>query len=529
MTKLFPLFKKWVPGWLVSVLLFITIMPSMVLFFLPLANINAAAGHYGGEPADIQFAVALFYSGYAGFYALERRFFSYLATKEYFIVFSVLQILLATGCYLTNEVFVLFPLRFIQGMLFACMVNLSLSLMFTRLHSERAREVGYSVFFCLLLVAMPFNNLITADSIDSFNFNLVYKWTIFSYLPGLVMLMISMNNVRLNVRFPLYQLDWQSFVLLSVPLCLFGYVMIYGQEYYWLEDSRISLSIVTGVILLFIFFMRQSSSKRPYIHNGVFASRNFNLSLLLLLILYVCRFASGITNTFFSSSLGFDPMHVSYINVCNIVGVVVGVAVSCFLIVRKKSVRLIWMSGFLLLLAFHFMMLFLFNPEANAGNFFVPLFLQGMGVGMLLVPIIVYTIASVSPAVAPSAAAVCLIARYAGFAGSIGIVNYFELYGRSRHYNAFQDKLTALDYSVHNKLAGGAGKLHANGLLHSQTTPGSDKLLVKAVNVQTQLRFAMDYYEMMCWLLIGTLLFIAFFPYLNRTMVYLKARMLSPI
>jgi hypothetical protein len=251
--------------------------------------------------------------------------------------------------------------------------------------------------------------------------------------------------------------------------------------------------------------------------------------LLLLLILYICRFASGVTNTFFSLSLGFDPMHGSYINTCNIAGIVAGVGLSCCLIVQKKSIRLIWLAGFLLLFVFHFMMLFLFNPEANPGNFFIPLFLQGMGVGMLLVPIIVYTIASVPTVMAPSAAAVCLIARYAGFAGSIGIVNYFELYGRSRHYNAFQDKLTALDYSVHHKLAAGAGKLHANGLLHTETIGGSDKLLVKAVNVQTQIRFAIDYYEMMCWLLVATLLLIAFFPYLTRTIVYIKARMLSPI
>ncbi len=60
-------------------------------------------------------------------------------------------------------------------MLFACTVNLSLTLMFTRLRSERAREVSFSVFFGLLLCAMPFNNLVTADLIDAYNFNVVIK------------------------------------------------------------------------------------------------------------------------------------------------------------------------------------------------------------------------------------------------------------------------------------------------------------------------------------------------------------------
>ena len=64
MSKFIPIFKSWVPDWLIKVILFIVLLPSMVLFFLPLSNVNAAAGHYGCEPYDIQFAVVLFYVGY---------------------------------------------------------------------------------------------------------------------------------------------------------------------------------------------------------------------------------------------------------------------------------------------------------------------------------------------------------------------------------------------------------------------------------------------------------------------------------
>src|SRR5438270_13983060 len=105
MDNAFPIFRNWVPEWLVKVILFIVILPSLVLFFLPMANINAAAGYYGSEPLDIQFAVALFYAGYVGFYSLERRFFSFLATKEYFIIFTFLQILTALICYHIRELY----------------------------------------------------------------------------------------------------------------------------------------------------------------------------------------------------------------------------------------------------------------------------------------------------------------------------------------------------------------------------------------------------------------------------------------
>lgn len=526
--KAIPIFKRWVPEWWVKVILFLLVLPSLVLFFLPMANINAAAGYYGSEPADIQFAVALFYAGYVGFYSLERRFFTYLATREYFILFTFLQMLSALICYHSREVYILFPVRFFQGMLFSCTVNLSLALMFTRLRSERAREISFSVFFGLLLCALPFNNLVTAGLIDAFNFNIVYKAAVFSYLPCLVLLLLTMNNVRLQVKFPLSKLDWQSFALYSIALCLFGYIMIFGQEYYWLADGRIRYSVlgIAGIAVLYV--LRQRAMKRPYIDLRTFRFRNFRIGLLVLFVMYICRFASGITNNYFTSVLRFDPMHLSYINVFNLAGLVAGVIIACTMTLMQKRIRHIWLPGFLLLLVFHVQMYFLFDVQADPFNYFLPLFVQGLGVGMIMVPTIIYAISAVPVSLGVSASAVCLAVRYLGFVVSIGIINYLELYGKSRHYNAFQDRLTATSPLVREALRKQAGHLTARGLEHAQSVRGGYKLLIGDINRQGQLRFAMDYYEWMALLITGTLLLIALFPYLNRTAVLLRSRRLSP-
>ncbi len=528
MDNIVPIFRSWAPEWLVKIILFLLLLPSIVLFFLPLANINAAAGYYGSEPADIQFAVALFYAGYVGFYSLERRFFTYLATREYFILFTFLLIATSFICYHTQELYILFPVRFIQGMLFSSTVNLSLALMFTRLHSERAREISFSVFFGLLLCAIPFNNFVTADLIDTYNFNIVYKGALFSYLPCLVLLLLTMNNIRLNVRFPLYKLDWQSFFIYSAALCLFGYVMIYGQEYYWLGDQRIRYSVIAIAGLAILYMLRQKSMKRPYIDLRTFRFRNFKVGLLVLFVMYICRFASGITNGFFANVLHFDPMHVSYINLFNLLGLITGVVVACCMTLQKKRIRYTWLPGFLLLLIFHGSMFFLFDVQADEHNYFIPLFIQGLGVGMIMVPTIVYSISSVPVSLGASASAICLAIRYLGFCVSIGIINYFELFSRSRHYNAFQDHLTKIDPVVRQTIQTQSQRLVANGLAPGPAAKASNKFLVSSINAQGQLRFAMDYYELMSLIIAATLLLIALFPYLNRTAVYLRSRRLSP-
>lgn len=88
--------------------------------------------------------------------------------------------------------------------------------------------------------------------------------------------------------------------------------------------------------------------------------------------------------------------------------------------------------------------------------------------------------------------------------------------------------MTVLNPAVKNILSKQAGKLSAKGMNKDQIIKASDKLLLKKVEDQSLLRFNMDYYEMMSWLLFTTLLLILLFPYLNKTILHLKSRRLSP-
>lgn len=522
------LFKEWVPEWLIKVVLFIVLLPSMVLFFLPMTNIAAAAGNTGIETYDIFFSVVLFYAGYVSFFTLERRFFSYLATKEYFIIITIVQIITSYICYVTHEVMVLFVVRFIQGMAFTMTVNLSLSLIYSRLRSSRARVIGYSIFFGMLVAMIPFNNFATAEIVDSFNFNFLYKCAIFSYLPSLLFIYLFMNNVRLDVKFPLYQLDWASFILYAAALCLFGYTMVYGQQYYWLEDSRILWSVGSIVVLLSLFLLRQWRSKRPYFDLEAFRYRNFWIGAVVILIFYICRFALGITTTYFQAVLKLDPIHVSYITLINIGGIIIGVVLSAVFVLQRRPVRLLWIYGFSLLLLYHGWMIFLFTTQANEDNFYIPLLIQGLGVGLLMTPSIIFMVSSVPERLSVTSAGMCLFMRCAGFYISLGLMNYFELYAKSKHFNTF------LYHTVPNSPVAvqATGRyntmLTSHGARHDYAGEAANKLIVNAINAQNHIRYAIDYYEMLAIVLVFTILLVGLFPYINRTMLTLSKKQPSP-
>ncbi|MCR6639019.1 MAG: hypothetical protein NVV82_08570 [Sporocytophaga sp.] len=522
------LFKEWVPEWLVKITLFMVLLPGLILFFLPLTNLNASAGNTGMETYDVYYSVVLFYAGYASFFSLERRFFSFLAAKEYFVIITFIQLLSSYICFVTDKTLVLFVFRFIQGMAFTMTVNLALALIFMRLHSERARTIGYSIFFGMLVCMIPFNNFATSEIVDSFNFNTLYKCVMYSYLPALGLLLLLMNDVRLNVRFPLYKLDWQSFLLYAVFLCLVGYIMVYGQQYYWLDDPVIRKCVIMIFIILVLFIIRQAFAKRPYFNMEIFRYRNFKVGLLLMLIFYICRFAFGITTNYFQFVLKFDPINIGFITLLNIVGIVSGVIISCVFVLAKRPIRLLWIYGFSILLVFHFWMIWLFTPQANESEFFIPLILQGLGVGLIMTPTIIYVVSSVPEKYSASAAGICLLIRCFGFYLSIALINYFELLSKGTHYNTFQDHVSRQNPVLIQAIHKITHMLSIHGASVANTTRMTNKMLVSSLNVQTQIRFSIDYYELMCVLLVFTIILVALFPYINRTIMALTRKQPSP-
>ena len=72
-------------------------------------------------------------------------------------------------------------------------------------------------------------------------------------------------------------------------------------------------------------------------------------------------------------------------------------------------------------------------------------------------------------------------------------------------------------------IAGIEKQRHQHGSRMANTLKIANRLLVKNINAQAQIRFTMDYYEMISWLLLFTVLLVTLFPYLNRTVIYLRS------
>ncbi len=522
------LFRKWVPGWVAKIILFALLLPNMIMFFLPLANEDVAAGYYGIEPNDVQFTISLYYAGFASFYCLERRFYSYFTSKQYFIQFQLFQLLCCYLLFSSQILLVVFIVRFIQGMLFASAVNLYLSIATGFMKSFRAKEVAYSLFFGMLLCTSSFNNLITADLIDQYNFDIVYKLCMLMFALSVVVVLVCISFAKVFHRHTLIQLDVSSFILLAVILIGLGYLSVYGQQYYWFESSEIITVTGMTVFAVVLFVIRQLTLKRPYIDLSIFREKNYLWGALLLFFMYIERFSFAYVGSFYKNVLHMDPQHISYMFVFNLIGIIAGVALAAWHQIKKSNVIWLWMCGFISLMIYHICMTQMLENAGNERYYSIPLFAHGLGVGLIMVPTILFAISIVPYYLAPSAAAFCLIVRFLGYTVSTFLTKFFAVYNYNLHYNQFLDYINNNNQFYLDKTNQIGNYLKNNGLPPKIIPLGTQKVFKTQLDNQILLRSIMDYYSLMIWFSL-VILFLLLCYYIKEKKVYVHFRPLLPI
>lgn len=487
-----PVFKTWVPEWLIRLTIFLVLLPALGIFALYFSNSAETAGYYGMEPADVQYSVVIMYATLVTFLPLDDRFVRYLKPKQYFIIGVVLNTVTYLICAGSRSIPVFMVCRFVQGAVCAMFCSICLNLIFPRLQAARARAVGYSVFYGILQVSIPGCAIFCSWVLHYFDFNVLFYMLIAAELPGVVLLLLVMNNVRFRKKFPLYQVDWASYLFYTVALCTAGYIFIYGQKLNWLDNRQVWILSALTVLCLLLFILRQLHAKRPFINVRLFRFSGFRNGLLLLMAYYIFKGTTGFTYAYLQGVAGVDPIHLTPVYLTNIGGIAAGMLVSSRFILHGTNIRKLLIAGFFCLLLFHVQLYFLFSATAATRNFFLPLFLQGLGTGALFVPIVLYTVNSVPVHLAGSVSFIGIGARFMGFCTSIAISNYFQLFNKSVHYNRFREGITALEPAA-------AGMLRTGGLN-------------KVIAEQVSLRASMDYYDMMIRALAVFILLLAFLP-----------------
>lgn len=514
-----PVFKTWAPEWLIRAALFLAATPSFMLLALFSTNGTVIAGHYGVEPADVQFSLMVYYVGVLAFFPLDARLSTYLLSKQYFVICSFLLLFTVVIGTQIHDFRLTIALRMIQGPLGGLVGSPCLSLIFSRLATERQRAMGYSVFYGILLVSGPLSTMASWLVLDRFDVPALSHFFMLLQLPGVLLLTWLLNDVRLKRRIPLTQLEWPSWLLLTGALLPLGYVVCYGQQFYWLESGRIRAALLLALGCGAAFVLRQLHVKRPYLDLHIFRFRNYRIGVLMFIAFYICRGTMGVAVGYLASITHNEAASMAWLQVPTLVGTVLGVSVVARFLLLGTPVRRIWLVGFALLLVHHVWMYFLFGPGQQPAAFVLPLFVQGLAVGTIMVPTALFALSALPMEISQSGAYTATIFRFFGFTGSMALISVLQPYWNTAQLASYRADLVPGSSLVAARLLSTQQALEAKGLPIETAQRAAARLLGSALEAQAQLRYCQNYFMLVSAGIVLLLLALLILPPLRQQVI----------
>jgi DHA2 family multidrug resistance protein len=240
------------------------------------------------------------------------------------------------------------------------------------------------------------------------------------------------------------RLDWTGFLALSVAVTCLQLVMDRGERLDWLDSTEIVLLACTMAASFYVFLVHTLTYDKPFISPNLFLDRNFAIGLVFVFVYGMLNFTPiTLLPPLLQSLKGYPDSLIGYVLGSRGVGMVLGFFLAGQMGRLDPRVGLLIGLG---LVALSGAMLMNFSIDTSFGDLAWMGFIQGLGTGLMWVPLSIVTFATLSSEKLPEAAALFHLLRNFGSSLFIslsvmaavrtGRVSYAEL---SEHVSALKE------------------------------------------------------------------------------------------
>jgi DHA2 family multidrug resistance protein len=510
-------FKPWVPNWAIIAIIFFCMLHSMVILGVYTSNVTYAASFLDVEAEDLQFSMCVAYGTFLTTILFESRFFKFFPNKKYFLViYSLVALTFILTAYTEN--FALFIiLRIAEGFLMALPVLPLRQFLIARFKSKNAVIIAFTINYGALMLASPFIINITVWLLENYDWKYMAYGSALFQIVCVALIMITFNNNRFHKKIPLYQIDWASFILLLTAILCGSYFVVYGEKKYWFESSQIVASLIVALITGGLFIARQMLVKRPTFDMRVFRYANLRTGLLLSVVFYIGRATLNICHSTMYTVWNWEPSRVAHVQYLNLIGNTIGLILTALFLAKSVASRYIFILGFSLLAIFHFWFTYLFVPDVSLSDIAIPYILQGVAVGIVFVPLVLYTVSAVPTHFAPFAGVVGVSGRFWGNILGFAMIQNLGVFFQRTHFVKFREFVLPESPETQMRVE----QLTKNFMSKGYNVDDSNKLAIKqiigSVSKQSVLLSNMEIFTVIGYLMLIVVVFLLLNQHLKQT------------
>jgi MFS transporter, DHA2 family, multidrug resistance protein len=249
--------------------------------------------------------------------------------------------------------------------------------------------------------------------------NYSWRWIFYINLPvgiatvlGLVLFMRDSEANR-SLSF-----DWLGFAALGIGIGALQLMLDRGEQLGWFDSSEIVLTAIVSATAFYFFIVHSLTAERPFIPIEIFRDRNLIVGLVFMFFCGMLLVATmALMAPLLQGVMGYPILDAGVF--LGTRGIGMGIAmVAAGRLMGRVDARVLIFTG----LAFCTVSLYHtidFTPETSAFTIVWTSILQGMGLGLMFVPLNTVSLATIPPALRTQGTAVWTLIRNLG--SSIGV------------------------------------------------------------------------------------------------------------
>lgn len=340
--------------------------------------------------------------------------------RKRLMLFSITGFTVASGlCGLSTSLGELVGFRMLQGMCGAALVPMSQAILLDINPPER-HGAAMSIWGLGAVLGPIVGPALGGWLTDNYD----WRWVFFINLPigalafvGLWIFLTESSTVE-RIR-----LDLFGFGLLAVALAALQLMLDRGQQLDWFSSSEICVEGVATAVFFYLFIIHTVTARRPFVQLALFADRNFVSASVLGFFLGVFLFATlALLPVMLEELMRYPVVLTGLVTAPRGVGTMISMIV-VGQVIKKIDSRVLIAVG-LGLAAWSTYRMSGFSLAMNEGLVVSSGFIQGIGTGLIFVPLSTVAFATLKPALRNEGAAMFTLLRNIGSAIGISVLQF---------------------------------------------------------------------------------------------------------
>ncbi len=358
-------------------------------------------------------------------------------------------------CGLAGSIFQMVVYRFAQGVCGAALVPLAQTMLLNIYPREKAGS-AMAIWGAGVMLGPIIGPTLGGWLTDTYNWRWVFYINVPIGIAAFACLWIFARETPQHRR----SFDFFGFAMLSIAVGALQLMLDRGEYKDWLASTEIRVELGVALAAFWVFIVHSASWPSPFVHLVLFKDRNFaSGNIIMFLVSVVILASTALLPTLLQVVLNYPVVTAGFLMTPRGVGTVLSMLL-VGKVTNRVDARLLMLAGFIIS-AYSFWLPGGWAIEMGWGPVAISGFGQGVGLGLIFVPLSLSTFGTLAPQYRNEATALFSLIRNVG--GSIGISiaeNYLARSTQANHqaiaaqvtpYNAaLRDPAVSSFWNIHS-------------------------------------------------------------------------------